>query len=144
MTAPVNIKDSKTGNTAKVSKAGQLIVAPIQYSDPISKSLNAINTAFNFVTPEQNKSIVITDIIASADKNVSNTTPANVVIYEALAADTLTVDEAIVIPQLVRASNVSFTGLNILVPEGKWINAKTDDANILVTIMFYRISAEDV
>jgi len=84
----------------------------------LSFRLFTINTAFNFITPEQGASIVITDIIVGADKNVSNVDPANVEVFQASAADTTTVDTAIVNP--------------------------TNDNNIEVTIMFYRVPAEDV
>jgi len=144
MATPSVIVDSNSGLQAKVTKFGQLVVAPIQYSTPVTDSLITINTAFNFITPEQEKSVVITDIIVSADKNVSNVDPANIEIFQASAADTTTVDTAIVSPQLSRASNLALNGLNLLVPEGKWVNAKTNDNNILVTIMFYRVPAEDV
>lgn len=144
MSTPTVIKDSNSGLQAKVTKYGQLVVAPLQYSTPVTDSLITINTAFNFIVPEQDQSIVITDIIVSADKSVSNTTPANIEIYQAASADTTTVDAAIVSPQLLRGGDATITGLNLLVPDGKWVNAKTDDNNVLVTIMFYRVPAGDV
>ncbi len=144
MTAPVNIKDSATGMVAKVTRFGQLVVAPIQYSKPASDSLVVINTAFNFITPEAGKSIVITDILVSADNNVSNVVPADIEIYEADAVDELTANPSIINPQVVRSTNLAMTGLNLLVEEGKWVNAKTNDNNITVTIMFYRVPAENV
>ena len=139
MSAPVNIADSKTGITAMVSEFGQLITAPVEYSDPVLVELLTINTAVNIIAPKSGYVIVITGIIASADKNVSNTSPANVDIYTASAPDTITADQDIFRPQLIRAENFPVTGLNIKIPEGKWVNAKTDDAGILVTVMFYRV-----
>jgi len=144
MATPSVITDSNSGVKAKVSKHGQLIVAPLQFSTPVTDSLITINTAFNFIVPVQRKCIVITDILASADKNVSNVDPANVEIYTATAVDTTTVTKAIVSPQVLRAGNVSLTGLNLLIEDGVWVNAKTDDNNILLTIMFYRVPAENV
>lgn len=137
------IKDNDSGKTAKVSKFSQLIVAPLDYSTPISNSLSVIDTAFNFITPKQDHSIVITDIIVSADNSVSNVVPAEIEIYQADEADSLTIDVGIVSPRLVRSDNLPLVGLNILVPEGQWVNAKTNDNNILVTIMFYRVPAEN-
>ena len=144
MPVPSTIQDSNSGLTAKVTKFGQLVVAPLQYSTPVADNLNVIDTAFNFVQPEQDHSIVITDIIVSADNAVSNVTPAEVEIYEATAADTTTIDIGIVSPRVVRSGNLALTGLNLIIPEGKFVNAKTNDNNVLVTIMFYRVPAEDV
>lgn len=144
MATPINIKDSDSGKVAKVTKFGQLVIAPIAYSTPVTIELDATATAFNFITPEQGSQIVITDIIAAANKNVSATTPANIEIFAADSAESITPDPLIVSPQLVRSSNAGATGLNLLVEEGKWVNATTDDAEILVTIMFYRVPAENI
>ena len=144
MPVPSVIQDNDSGLTARVTKFGQLVVAPLQYSTPVDDNLNVIDTAFNFVQPQQDHSIVITDILVNADNSVSNVTPAEVEIYEATTADTTTIDTGIISPRVVRAANLSLTGLNLLVPEGKFVNAKTNDNNVLVTIMFYRVPAEDV
>lgn len=144
MATPVIIKDNNSGITVKVTEFGQLVVAPLQYSIPISDSLDAINVAFNFIRPQQDHSIVITDIIVSADNSVSNTAPAEIEIYEATEPDTTVIDTGIVSPRLTRADNLALTGLNLIIPEGKFVNAKTNDDNVLVTIMFYRVPAEDI
>lgn len=144
MAGPVAIVDSKDGQAARVTRFGQLVVAPLAYSTPIAQELDVINTAFNFLSPESGKKIVITDIIVSADKSVSVTDPAEIEIYEAGAVDTITIDQGIVSPRLLRGRSLPLTGLNLLVPEGKWVNAKTNDNNVLVTIMFYRVPVEDV
>ena len=144
MPAPTIVRDPYSDSTARVTKYGQLVVAPLSYSVPVAIELDTINTAFNFIEPQANHSIVITDIIVSANKNVSATDPANIEIYEADGADELTAAPSIVRPQLSRSSNVSYIGLNLLVPEGKWVNAKTDDSSVLVTIMYYRVPVEDL
>lgn len=140
----VNIQGDNNNIRAKVTRNGQLVVAPLSTSEPVAIKLDVVDTAFNFITPVHGQSIIITDIIASADKNVSNTTPADVEIYEADEADLTDVFKSIVRPQLIRATNLALTGLNLLVPEGKWVNAKTTDIGILVTIMFYRVPQEFV
>lgn len=144
MAGPVNIQDSHTGNTARVSRFGQLITAPLAYSEPVQQNLNIIDTAFNFLEPETGKSIVITDIIVSADKSVSVTDPAEIEIYESDEIDSLNIVQGIVSPRLLRGGDFNVTGLNLLVPEGRWVNATTSDNNILITIMFYRIPVETV
>lgn len=144
MTTPVNIQDSKTGIVAKVTRFGQLVVAPLQYSTPVTIALDATATAFNFIAPQAGKSIVITDIIVAANKNVSTTTPGNIEIFGADSVISTTPNPLIVSPQLVRSSSLGATGLNLLVDEGKWVNATTDDTEILITIMFYRVPVKDV
>jgi hypothetical protein len=144
MAAVVTIKDSKDGVNARVTRFGQLVVAPLDYSTPVADNLDTINTAFNFIKPESGKNIVITDIIVSADKSVSATDPAEIEIYEANAPDTLVAEATIVSPRLLRGRDLTLIGMNLLVPEGFWVNAKTNDNNVLVTIMFYRVPVENV
>ncbi len=139
MSIASKIVDPSTNHAAKVTEFGQLVVAPIAYSDPVARNMNVAGVAFNFAGPTQDQQIVITDILVSADRNVSNTTPANIEIYEADAIDSIIPADAIMSPQLIRASNLPMTGLNLIVQDGKCLNAKTDDANILLTIMFYKV-----
>ena len=144
MATPCVISDSNTRVKAKVTKFGQLVVAPIQYSTPITQDMDVITTAFNFIVPEQGSSIVITDIFVAADNAVSNTAPAEVELYTADGPDSLTVIDSILQPRLTRSKNVPITSLNLLIGEGVWVNGKTNDNNILLTVMFYRVPAEDV
>ena len=139
MPAPCLIIDPDTNAVAKVTRFGQLITAPIAYSDAASQNLDQTDTAFNLAVPEHGKGIVVTGVIASADKSVSATTPADIVIYESDAADSLTELEVVVRPQLIKANNFILTGLNLITPNGVWINAKTTDESVLVTLMFYRL-----
>ena len=135
----VNLVNDKSKTRAKVTPFGQLVTAPLDYSEPVAKSIGAINTAVNFIEPRSGFAIVITDIIASANKDVSSTTPADVEVYESDEVDSLTVVKEIVRPQLSRSNNFILTGLNLFIPAGLWVNAKTTDATILLTIMFYRV-----
>lgn len=144
MSASVGIQDSKDGNAARVTRFGQLVVAPLAYSEPVARNLDTTDTAFNFLTPVAKHSIVITDIIVSADKDVSSVDPAEIEVYQADEASALDILQGIVSPRLTRGGDLVLTGLNLLVPEGRWINAKTNDNNILITIMFYRVPVEDV
>ncbi len=143
MATPVVIRDSDSDITAKVTKFGQLVVAPLQYSTPVADEIDVINTAFNFIGPEQDQSIVITDIVLSADRIVG-VNGADVVIYEGDSPITLTEDQIILDVDMIKQTTLAVNGLNLIVPEGKFVNAKSDDVNIKITIMFYRVPAEDV
>lgn len=139
MASSTSIVDPDSNHSAKVTEFGQLIVAPIDYSTAVEREMDTPGVAFNFLTPEHGKSIVITDIIASANKDVSSTTPADIPIFQAGSAISAVSLGDIVRPQLARAQNIALIGLNLLVPEGMWVNATTDDATILLTIMYYRV-----
>lgn len=142
MSVPAVIQDAGSGNRATVTRFGQLVVAPVDYSTPVAKTLDVINTAYNFVDPVMGKNIVITDIILTANKNVG-AGDATVVVYEANAPDTTTSDKDIINLEMIKQSNLALTGLNMIVSEGKFVNAKTDDDDVFVTIMYYRVPVEN-
>jgi len=143
MATPVVLKDNDSGITAKVTRFGQLVVAPLQYSTPVADEVDVANTAFNFIGPEQDQSIVITDIVLSADRLVG-VNGADIVVYEADSPTTLTEDQIVLDVDMIKQTTLTLNGLNLIVPEGKFVNAKSDDTNIKITIMFYRVPAENV
>tara|TARA_R110002096_G_C14050082_1_gene673217 strand:- start:32 stop:493 length:462 start_codon:yes stop_codon:yes gene_type:complete len=138
---PTVIADPYSGIRARVSDFGQLAVAPLAYSKPSFKKLTVINTAYSFVAPEEGHQIVITDIILTANKNVG-VNDATVDIYEAESPTTTVITQAIIELEMIKQSNLSLTGLNLIIPEGLWVNAKTDDNDIFVTLMYYRVPVE--
>ena len=138
---PNVIVDPYSGVRARVSDFGQLAVAPLAYSKPSFKKLILNDTAYSFISPEEGHQIVITDIILTANKNVG-INDATVDIYEAESPTTTTITQSIIELEMIKQSNLSLTGLNLLIPEGLWVNAKTDDNDIFVTLMYYRVPAE--
>ena len=76
-----------------------------------------------------------------ADRNVSNTVDAIVEIYAASSNNTLTVDKTLHQESLSRGESSTFVPLNLIVAEGKFINGKTSDTNVPMTIMGYYVDA---
>lgn len=130
------------GGKAKacVTANGQLVVAPISYDETVYKELAADNTAYNFYAAKPGQRFVITSIRAKADRDVSTTVDAAVIIYEASSSSTTTVDKVLHQEAMVRGESVTMR-TNILVTEGKYINAKTTDDDIHMTIMGYYLDA---
>jgi len=143
MTQQSSITDGGgTDNRALVTKYGQLVVSPIDYSIPIAKTLALTDTAYNFITPISGKRIVITEMLLYANREVG-VNDATVEIYEADSVDSTTVSKAIITTEMLKQSSRDLISLNMIVSEGKWVNAKTDDATIFITIMYYYIPVED-
>jgi len=120
-----------------VTEFGQLVVAPLSYSETNYKLLNADDTAFNFLEAVPTKRFVITSIFIDAGKNVSPTTAATIVVYESTAVDSLTVSKTILQAELIKNTFRDFVGLNIITREGFFINAKTSDADVAISINGY-------
>jgi len=141
MTGPVHIVDGRgaTKNRACVTSVGQVITAPFDYDLAEFRSLSVIDTAFNFYQPQIGKQFVITGMRIKAGRFVSNTIDATIVIYEGTSDITLTEDRVLFEEALIRSEDVTLLPTNILASEGKFINAKTDDATIFINIMGYFI-----
>jgi len=140
MTLGVEIKDQDSDIRARVTKYGQLVTAPLSFSVPTSNNMVLINTPYNFIEPQPGQSIIITNVIVSADKNVSNTDPANVVVYQSDGVNSLTNLGTLVQPQLLRGENLNFL-MNLIVGEGVWVNATTNDDAILLFLYYYYVPA---
>lgn len=141
MVANVEIKDSRgTGCSARVTKRGQLVTAPLGFSVMYPKKLDTINTAFNYIGPISKKIFVITDIIIYANKDVGPNDAA-VDIYEADSDTSTTILRSIFQTEIPKFSNFIMTGLNLITNEGVWLNGKTDDNSIFTNIGGYYIDA---
>ena len=139
--AEVLINDPSTGSQAKVTSRGQLVTAPLEFSDPVQNDLTVACTAVNFFAPSSGQRLVVTAIYIGADRNVSANCGAAVEIYEATSATSTVVTKTIFKTGIIRNGNLPLLGLNFLATQGVWLNAKTDDANINITIAGYFIDA---
>lgn len=140
MSLPIHITDGTgRGTKACVTSIGQVVTAPYAYDLTVFNELAEPDTAYNFYEPKQDQQFVITGFVAKADKQVSSTVDADVVIYEAEDADATTVTNTLFQVAMVEGDLVVVSPLNILVTEGVYVNGKTTDDDIHMTIMGYYI-----
>jgi hypothetical protein len=134
------IKDGKGGGyQAKVTKRGQLVTAPLDYSTAYFNAVNAVDTAFEVTGPNASRQFVITDILLDADKNVSANTAGTIVLYEADSGTSTTATKTILTIEMLKNTARVITGINLIVTAGKWLNIKTTDATIYATILGYYV-----
>jgi hypothetical protein len=138
MSVDVSI-EGNGGNRAKVSEYGELVTAPVSYSTPSVGSLVANDTGVMFIPPQVGKRIVITGVIVAAGKNVSATTAAAVEVYESSTGSGETVAQSILQTEILKSETQSFLPLNVITSEGRWVMAKTSDADVNVSIYYYYI-----
>ena len=138
MSLPVKIIGRK-GKAVDVAGSGHLVVGEHAFNETVPKDLSSTNTAFNFYRPMAQKQFIIKGIVAKANKDVSTSTDADLIIYEGATNVTTTVDKTLFQAAMTKHDSLILLPLNIIVNEGKFINAKTDDASIFVTIMGYYI-----
>ena len=137
---PSVLKDGYTGNTATVTEYGQLVVAPIAYSSVVQAELAVINTAYNLLVPTQGQQIVITDIILTANRAIgANDATIDLYLADSPTALVFTPADAVLSLELEKNGKLALTGLNLITRAGAWINAKTNDNTVFVTLMYYRV-----
>jgi hypothetical protein len=138
MVAKSVIIDPLTKNKAMVTEFGQLVVAPIAYSAPVTAEMDTADTPYLLISPVANKGIVITTIILTANRNVG-INDATVTLYTSDVADGVIPANPEVKLEMIKSSTLPLSGLNLFVPEGRFIIAQTDDATVFVTLGFYRV-----
>ena len=134
-----SLKDAVTGTAARITDVGEVVCSPYAYSETSVNVMSATGTAYNFITPKSGYDIIITGLFLYADRNVSNTNEATIELYEATAVDEDTVDVAKITLNAIKQQSLQLNPLNLICNSGKWINAKTDDATINMTVFYYYI-----
>ncbi len=125
---------------ATVSETGALSVGPIRYDETSNNTMAVDNQVYNFYSPSSFEQFVITGILAFASKDVNNASDTIIEVYEADSSSSATVDKALLTFGMGSLTNLTLTPLNLLVTEGTYINARTDDNTVNMTIMGYFIS----
>lgn len=140
MPIDVHIVGGKTNRRADIAGSGHLVVGEHAFNETEFKLLDSTAaTAFNFYKPKADEQFIIKGIIAQANRDVSNTVEATVIIFEASSLTDTSADKILLQFGLNRFAVLNAPPLNIIVNEGKFVNATTDDASILMTIMGYYI-----
>lgn len=123
---------------AQVTKYGQVVTAPVAYSQASSVTLGIDNVPANLIVPEAGNLIVITDILLYANRNVNQSVEATVQIYESsVGPDSSSVTSNILTTEMSKQTSRDLIGINLVTGEGTWVNATTSDDDIFCTVMFY-------
>jgi len=143
MTLPVKIEGHDHANStitaARVTRTGQLVTSVFSYDETKFNELGTAGTAANFYKPKSQQQFVITGMIATGDKQIAANADATVTIFEASDATTSTQDKVLLTFVITQSTIVSLLPLNILVNEGKFVNAETDDDDVHMNIFGYYI-----
>jgi len=138
MATPVNIRDSSNSHGARVSRNGELYVAPIEYSDVYQVSSSDIDS-HEVVPGKPDKRFIVKSAIIAQDKT---NTDVNITLTQADDGDgtnprvwfegSTTKSDRIIIPLL-----------DVQAGTAKWINFQHDSATatISMTITGYYVDA---
>lgn len=137
-----SLRDAVKKYAAKITKAGQVTVSTFDYDETEFKTLDVVDAAYNFYAPKVKHNFIITGILAFADKDISDANDTVITIYEGASAETTTVKKTLLQFGMGKLTTLPFVPLNIKVNPGVWVNAKTGDDDIHMTIMGYYIPEE--
>ena len=124
---------------AAFNRAGQLLTAPGPFDNVVFNELATINTAYNFFQPDGKRYFLLTGFLVYGDKQVNASTNATVIIYEASQPDSVTVDKVLFQFEVGQNQSIPFPNIRVLVNKGVYVNAKTDDDDIHMTIVGHYI-----
>ena len=141
MTTPVKIVNGASQRSAGITRYGQLIVAPVDYDDTMVQSMTSTGTAYNFYTPKAGKRFVMTGFVAFADRSISDSSSTVIDIYEATSVDSTVIARSLFKFGMGKTTQLAHSS-NIIANEGVWVNGKTDDNNILLTVTGYYLDSE--
>ena len=110
MSQPVNIKDSATSVSAKVTSRGELVVSPIEYSTSYAAENNTAITS-TVVIGKSKKRFVLTSIFLSQDKTNVDT---HITLFESSGEDSDIEDNVIFETDFAKNQTMVATGLGIV------------------------------
>ena len=131
------------GHLARVTHAGELITVRGNYDSTFNAAMTSINTAYNLVTPKSGFQFIVTGVVLNADKNVSATDGAIAELYEATSDTTTTASKTLLTLNIGKNTTVPLTGILIQTTKGLFINAKTDDATVNITLLGYYLEIDE-
>ena len=138
----VTIWDDKSQAAALVSINGELIVAPISYSEAHYVSVDTADTPFEVVPAVSGKRFVITSMLLATDKNFASATVAETLtLYEASPADLGTNMKIVTQIDFLRNDRLVATGLNLATSKAVSIVAIATSASVDVTVAGYYVAA---
>ncbi len=130
-----------SGNIAQVLSDGELTVLIGNFAEVATGIAEIDDTAVNLIAPEAGFDIVITGYVIETNREVG-VNGANVEVYAATSASSTAVDTSILLFDMPKQTVREATVALFKVPAGKWVNAKTDDDNAMISIFFYRRPAD--
>jgi len=127
------------GQEVRVSRVGQLVVGNFDFNISSHAELAEDDQAETFILPLAGKQFVITTISVYGDKQVLGNSNSLFQVYEATAAQSETITKELWGDEIGQNERSIIPGINLLVSEGAFVNAKCDDDDLHVNILGYFI-----
>ena len=137
MTLPVKLVcDENGGSTPIITVNGELVVAPFSTNISIHNKMDTVDIAYNFTEARAGKTMILQNILVYANRNVG-VNDATICIYMADSPTSTTIVSEVLEFELPQKNSRDMIGLNLALPEGLFLNAKTNDNDVFLTMMGY-------
>lgn len=140
MTVKFQLFDEQEQAAAKVSSLGEVIVAPLSYSEAFYQLIDTADTPFLLVPAEGGKHFILTGIILASTKTFGTATTAETItVYEATPDDIGTNLKTVLKLDLLKNERTLATGINLKLSSSKAIVATATDTFVDITFAGYYI-----
>jgi len=137
------IKDGQgSGHHVRVDHTNSIKVREGEPSTASRTQLAANNVGYTLKAPIQGFKFLITGLIINAASTVTGN--ATIDIYESDTADSTVSTMDILTLDILKNDTIIILPVNILVEKGSFINAKTDDNVVNITILGYYEHIEEI
>jgi len=132
------ITDPINGRQVKVTTDRAIAVGPSNPSLSFNATLEVDDTPVNIVPAKGGHIFCVTGFVLTGNKNISATVDAVVNIYSATSATSATAVTTLLTIPVGRSAQSVITPVLVEAEEGLFINGKTTDDDVLVTLLgFY-------
>lgn len=131
-----------TNRGVKVSATGELAVGPVEYDQSTFHAMAVDDQAYNFFAPLPGHEFIITGMRIKANTGVNPTSDATIIVYEASGPAATATDKILHEEAMVKSDSATIIGIRLRVAQGKWLNGKTDDNTVFMTIFGFYIEAK--
>jgi hypothetical protein len=143
MTIKGSIEGQGKKYCADVTKWGQLVVAPLDFSKFYDATAGVDDVPVEIVPAESGKQFIITGLLIYGNRLIG-VNDATVRIYEADGPAEVfnsSTDQTIFLQEVAKNQTISLFPLNVVVNPGKWINGVTNDDDVFFNISGYYVTA---
>lgn len=140
MAVKFQLIDEQSQVLAKISPLGELIVAPLSYSEAFYQLIDTADTPFLLVPAEGGKHFILTGIILASTKTFGSATVAETIqIYEATPDDINASLKVVLKIDMLKNERIIATNINLKLGASRAIVATASDNNVDVTFAGYYI-----
>jgi hypothetical protein len=141
MSIQSRIVGGKDRTEVLVTKFGQIITSPIDFSTFYLGSTAADDVPVNVVPPKSGFFFVVTSIILSGDRSIGANGAVTTVFTSDIGPVDTVQESVIITEEIAKQTRMTTVALNIRVPEAKWVNVVSDDVIVRCNISGYYVGA---